>query len=210
MATSTQPTVTVNPLPTVTSISRGTPTGPSTTASSVQFTVVFNEPVTGVVAGDFTVPTTGTVVQTSVVVGTISQSIYTVTVSGITGFGTLGLNLADNGAIRDLAGEPLQATSTNALLSAPVPLAVANSPEGMAAADFNGDGKIDLVSTSESTNNISVLLGNGNGTFHSPGRHRHRLPRPPPSRPGTLTATERAMLWWHDLLWKHGDLSRQR
>ena len=37
----------------------------------------------------------------------VSGSVYTVTVSGITGNGTLGLNLVDNGSIRDLAGNPL-------------------------------------------------------------------------------------------------------
>ncbi|MBI2570340.1 MAG: VCBS repeat-containing protein [Candidatus Schekmanbacteria bacterium] len=36
---------------------------------------------------------------------------------------------------------------------------------GVAAADFNGDGKMDLAATSSNTNKFSVLLGNGNGTF---------------------------------------------
>jgi len=33
--------------------------------------------------------------------------------------------------------------------------------------DFNGDGKLDLVVANRSTNNVSVLLGNGNGTFQA-------------------------------------------
>ena len=37
----------------------------------------------------------------------VSTSVYTVAVSGITGNGTLGLNLVDNGTIHDLAGNPL-------------------------------------------------------------------------------------------------------
>ena len=34
-------------------------------------------------------------------------------------------------------------------------------------ADFNGDGKTDLVTSDDSSNTTSVLLGNGNGTFQA-------------------------------------------
>jgi hypothetical protein len=42
---------------------------------------------------------------------------------------------------------------------------------GLAAADFNGDGNLDLVTTSmlsDGTRDAKVLLGNGNGTFQAP------------------------------------------
>ena len=42
------------------------------------------------------------------------------------------------------------------------------SPEAIAAGDLNNDGKIDLVVTNGSTNSVSILLGNDNGTF-TPG-----------------------------------------
>jgi len=38
-------------------------------------------------------------------------------------------------------------------------------PEGIAVADFNGDGIPDLAITNQSDSTVSVLLGNGNGTF---------------------------------------------
>jgi uncharacterized repeat protein (TIGR01451 family) len=38
-------------------------------------------------------------------------------------------------------------------------------PWGIAVADFNGDGKTDLVTANATANTISVLLGNGDGTF---------------------------------------------
>jgi hypothetical protein len=41
------------------------------------------------------------------------------------------------------------------------------APEDVKAADFNGDGNLDLV-TANYGNTISVLLGNGNGTFQAP------------------------------------------
>lgn len=38
----------------------------------------------------------------------------------------------------------------------------------VAAADFNGDGKLDLALTNSQTNDIAILRGNGDGTFQSP------------------------------------------
>jgi VCBS repeat protein/centrosomal CEP192-like protein len=42
------------------------------------------------------------------------------------------------------------------------------NPYGMATADFNGDGKLDLVVADNSGNAVSVLLGKGDGTFQAP------------------------------------------
>ena len=45
------------------------------------------------------------------------------------------------------------------------PFAVGKGPSSVAAADVNGDGKLDLISANNTSNNISVLLGNGTGGF---------------------------------------------
>ena len=37
----------------------------------------------------------------------------------------------------------------------------------MAVGDFNGDGKADLAVANHGSNNVSVLLGNGDGTFQA-------------------------------------------
>jgi hypothetical protein len=43
--------------------------------------------------------------------------------------------------------------------------AVGQNPTAVAVADFDNDGKLDLVVSNNSSNSVSVLLGNGDGTF---------------------------------------------
>src|SRR5439155_755404 len=44
---------------------------------------------------------------------------------------------------------------------------VGTHPHWMAASDFNGDGRPDLATANSDSNNVSVLLGNGDGTFQA-------------------------------------------
>jgi hypothetical protein len=76
-------------------------------ASSVQFGVNFSEPVTGVDASDFRVVRSGSVSSTSLSVSG-SGSFYTVTVGGMSGVGTLRVNLLDNDTIRDILTKSAQ------------------------------------------------------------------------------------------------------
>jgi hypothetical protein len=62
----------------------------------------------------------------------------------------------------------LTSTPARAAFNAAVSYPTGVQPVGIATADFNGDGKLDLVtanSNNNSTGTVSVLLGNGNGTF---------------------------------------------
>ena len=43
--------------------------------------------------------------------------------------------------------------------------AVGQSPWGLAAADLNGDNKLDLIAANSNDNTISVLLNSGQGHF---------------------------------------------
>ncbi len=42
----------------------------------------------------------------------------------------------------------------------------------VAVSDLNRDGKLDIVAVNSDSNNISVLLGNGDGTFADAGKLR--------------------------------------
>lgn len=45
--------------------------------------------------------------------------------------------------------------------------AVGAGPDGLAVADVNGDGKLDLVTANDTGSSVSVLFGNGDGTFQT-------------------------------------------
>jgi hypothetical protein len=46
-------------------------------------------------------------------------------------------------------------------------LPVGSSPSLLATGDFNGDGKLDVAVADGSTHRVTILLGNGDGTFHT-------------------------------------------
>src|SRR5687768_15845353 len=45
--------------------------------------------------------------------------------------------------------------------------AVGTGPQDAVAADFNGDGRVDMAVTNYNSNSVSVLLGNAGGTFQA-------------------------------------------
>ncbi|HEY1734432.1 MAG TPA: VCBS repeat-containing protein, partial [Acidimicrobiales bacterium] len=96
-------TVNPNAAPTVLGISLAAPAAALSDAGSVSFTVVFDGPVTGVAASDFHPVLTGTIVTAApIVVG--SGDTYTVTVPGIVGDGTVGLQIVDDDSILSAPG----------------------------------------------------------------------------------------------------------
>ena len=54
----------------------------------------------------------------------------------------------------------------------PILHSAGTSPSAIVAGDFNGDGRTDLAVANSGSNDVSVLLGNGDGTFQRPGAVR--------------------------------------
>ena len=149
--------------PTVLSINRSNPAGPSTNASSVTYAVTFSEPVAGVDATDFSLALNGVTASTPVVVSGNGAS-YTVGINEISGNGTLGQDQVDEASIVDAAANPLQAGGPPGFVSGQT-LTLGEQPLSVTTADVNGDGKPDLLISNYLGNAVGILLGNGNGTF---------------------------------------------
>ena len=49
--------------------------------------------------------------------------------------------------------------------------ATGTNPKSVCRCDLNGDGNVDLVTANQNSNTVSVLLGNGNGSFARRGEH---------------------------------------
>ena len=84
-------------------------------------------------------------------------------VADLNGDGRLDLAVADSGYWNDL--RVLLGTGAGAFRPAGRPLAIGGHPDGMTAADFNGDGKPDLAVASANPNIVKVLLGDGSGSM---------------------------------------------
>lgn len=105
------------------------------------------------------------------------------TTKAMTTFGTgfsypVGLHTGPDGAIYMLSrgapaggatgaglGQVLKIQANSALLGPPTSYATGTNSHSLANADLNGDGKLDLAVANAGSNSVSVLFGNGDGTF---------------------------------------------
>lgn len=80
-----------------------------------------------------------------------------------------GDGLADVLATQDLNAPDalleIYLQTKNGIATSPVTYPAADVPERLAAADMNGDGRLDVVTTEVAAVALGVLLGNGDGTF---------------------------------------------
>jgi hypothetical protein len=135
-------------------------------AGSVRYTVTFSEGVSGVDLSDFTLVSTGTASGSLSELRQIDAHTYQVTVSGISGTGTLGLDLNGSATgIVDAAGNPIAGGLTGAVYAidrdAPTVTAVSVPPGGLHSV---GDTLEFVVQTSEAvlvdgTPRLAIDLG---------------------------------------------------
>src|SRR5262249_57134998 len=50
-----------------------------------------------------------------------------------------------------------------------VQFAVGTGPVSLAIGDFDGEGRLDIVTANKGSKDVSILLGNGDGTFRAAG-----------------------------------------
>jgi hypothetical protein len=151
--------------PTVLAINRTNSNPSPPGAATANYSVTFSEPVTGVDAADFALATTGSVAANPTVVVSGGPAAYSVTVNGLLGTGTLGLNLVDNSTILDLHGNRLTAPVAAASFAPQVTSPAGLVPLAVAAGDLNADGYVDAAVANFLAGNVSLMWGNGSGTF---------------------------------------------
>ena len=176
-----------------------TRSGPSPTSlDTLVFNIVFTEPVVNVNGSDFLLARTGSVTANSAVTvgnaGDSDASTYTVTINGIAGDGTLGLDIAANTDIRDLSGNGLNRVPTvdqvyvidNSAPAVPVITRISDdtgvktddAKTGDSTLFIHGTAEpgslVELTHVGEGVIGTTTADGNGNWTFdHTGTRLRH-------------------------------------
>lgn len=166
------------------------PEGPSTTAASVtvnstgtQINAFFNTTLTRAAVYSVTVfnPSNNPAEVSNIFYLPITPSASTVGISQVQTQSLLGWEVAmasgdfngdGNLDVAFLTANPPNGNVVSIFLgnfggslSAGATYPVGNTPSGIVAADFNGDGILDLAITNSADNTITILLGNGDGTF---------------------------------------------
>jgi hypothetical protein len=102
----------------------------------------------------------------------VSESKLTATIlaADIASFDTASVTVVNpgpGGGTSNVVFFEITRPTSSVALGTPTSLNVGSPPSYVATADFNGDGKPDLIVANFSSNNISVLLGKGDGTFQA-------------------------------------------
>jgi hypothetical protein len=86
----------------------------------------------------------------------------------LNGDGSLDLVVANNAGGGGAGSIAILLGKGDGSFSAPVLYTAGTRPLGVAVADFNGDGKLDIAATNEGGSNVSIFLGKGDGSFSAP------------------------------------------
>ncbi|EKF18647.1 outer membrane autotransporter barrel domain-containing protein [Nitratireductor pacificus pht-3B] len=149
---------------------------PAPDAVAVDFLVTFSKPVNGVDSSDFVLTRTGSASGAVTNVATSDNVTYTVSVTGVSGTGSLRLDVLADGSITDTPGNPMTAAyasgtpwvrsgSSNASLAGLAPSAGALDPAfnaatfGYAVAVANSVASLTLTPTADDANATITVNG---------------------------------------------------
>ncbi len=128
--------------PTVTNVVAITKTATSpTNAATVGFNIVFDQPVTGVSASNFTLTTSGVSAASIASVAAVNSTTYTITVNTGTGSGEVSLNL-DNDNGMSLTVQNLPVNGNEKYTIDKTPPAVPSAPDLLATSDSGSSDNI--------------------------------------------------------------------
>jgi uncharacterized repeat protein (TIGR01451 family) len=137
----------------------GKPDMAVTCTASAQLTILLNTTIAGSSTPSFSLP------ATTLTAGPAGGP-YGVTAADFDGDGNLDLAVTDRG-IPPSSGtvQIFHGSATGAFSLLPNTIGVHLTPQIVVAADFNRDGKLDLAVANASSNDISILIGDGLGGF---------------------------------------------
>jgi hypothetical protein len=123
--------------------------GTATIGSDYTLNQAASTNITAIAPGSFTIAagqTTATIAVVAIIDGTVDPN------------ETIGLNI--------LSGDYFQDNSTPRFIPASIPeVAVGTNPNSVTLGDVNRDGKLDMLTANDSSNNVSIRLGDGLGGF---------------------------------------------
>jgi Ca2+-binding RTX toxin-like protein len=144
---------TIDSVPQVASLAPATAS--PTSGTTADFTVTFSEPVTGVTPDDFVLVRSGVAVSGPIAV-TGGGTTWTVSLSGISGNGTVGVNLVNNGSIQDAGLNPIATGITGGLLT----VNQVGGPVQLSGTTLtiNGTSDVDVITVSENATTLTIVV----------------------------------------------------
>ena len=149
----TGPTYTIDQ--TVPTVAIGPSSSSPITGTTATYTATFSEDVVGVTADDFGLALSGVAVSGPIVVTPVNGHVYTISLSGISGNGTVGVNLVN-------ADHSVQDAATNVVAATTGSVLTVNQPGGPlqlsgTTLTINGTSQSDVITITEA-NSLNVVF----------------------------------------------------